>query len=88
MMIWLLYYREADVLFSLTRHSCNILETLASCVKFKEPVLLVGETGVGKTCSIQYLASTLNQKLVVVNLNRQSDAGDILGGYGSMNTFF
>jgi midasin len=31
-----------------------------------EPILLVGETGTGKTSVIQYLAAVLRQKLVVV----------------------
>lgn len=64
----------------MTRRTCNTLESIAGFVKNKEPVLLVGETGVGKTSCVQYLAKVLNRKLVVVNLNRQSDSVDLLGG--------
>jgi midasin len=57
-----------------------MLETIAGCIKSKEPALLIGETGVGKTSCVQYLSKVLHQKLVVVNLNRQSDSADLLGG--------
>jgi len=56
------------------------MEMLSGSVTHGEPVLLIGETGVGKTSCIQYLANVLQQKLIVVNLNRQSDSGDLLGG--------
>lgn len=69
--------------FSLTKRACNLMEVLAGCVSHGEPVLLIGETGVGKTSCVQYLSNVLHQKLIVVNLNRQSDSGDLLGGYGN-----
>jgi midasin len=37
----------------------------------KEPLLLVGETGCGKTSAVQHLANLSNQKLIVLNLNQQ-----------------
>jgi midasin len=46
-----------------------------------EAVLLIGETGVGKTSSLQFLARLLAQPLLVLNLNRQTDSADLLGGY-------
>ncbi|RWS31507.1 midasin-like protein [Leptotrombidium deliense] len=67
--------------FAYTRQSLNLLEKIGVCVYHNEPVLLVGETGTGKTSSIQYLAHLLNKKLVVVNMNQQSDTCDLLGGY-------
>ena len=59
----------------------RLLEAMASSVAWNEPVLLVGETGTGKTSAIQHLASQAGRKLVVQNLNQQSDASDFLGGY-------
>jgi midasin len=50
-------------------------------VSRSEPVLLVGETGVGKTASVQFLARETGRRLTVVNINQQSDAMDLLGGY-------
>jgi midasin (ATPase involved in ribosome maturation) len=46
-----------------------------------EPVLLVGETGTGKTSAVQYLADKTGHRLVVINMNQQSDSADLLGGY-------
>lgn len=42
--------------FAATRPSAVLLEQLAVCVSRGEPVLLVGETGTGKTSTVQYLA--------------------------------
>jgi midasin (ATPase involved in ribosome maturation) len=42
--------------FSYTKHSLRLLERLAMCVSLKESVLLVGETGNGKTAVVQHLA--------------------------------
>ncbi|XP_053396218.1 midasin-like isoform X2 [Mercenaria mercenaria] len=67
--------------FSYTRQSSVLLERVAVCVKNQEPVLLVGETGTGKTSSVQYLAEQLGHKLHVINMNQQSDSADLLGGF-------
>ncbi len=52
--------------FAEIRSSLHVLEKLACSVKFNEPVLLVGETGTGKTTLVQYLAMKLGQKLTVL----------------------
>ncbi|XP_017886215.1 midasin [Ceratina calcarata] len=67
--------------FSYTRPSVCLLERIASCVVQKEPVLLVGETGTGKTSCVQYLAQITGHKLIVINMNQQSESTDLLGGY-------
>lgn len=67
--------------FSYTRPSVCLLERIASCVIQKEPVLLVGETGTGKTSCVQYLAQVTGHKLIVINMNQQSESTDLLGGY-------
>ena len=66
---------------SLTRHTRCLITQIAACVKMAEPILLVGETGAGKTTIIQHLASLMGQRLVVQNLNVQTDSSDILGGF-------
>ena len=43
--------------FAHTRQSLVLLESVSRCVQQKEPILLVGETGVGKTALVSYLAS-------------------------------
>ena len=71
----------ADPFFTFTRGSARLLEQLASCVQHGEPALLVGETGCGKTAAVQYLAAKSGHTLRVINLNQQSDAADLLGGF-------
>ncbi|XP_053447165.1 midasin isoform X2 [Nycticebus coucang] len=67
--------------FAATRPSSVLIEQLAVCVSKGEPVLLVGETGTGKTSTVQYLAHITGHRLRVVNMNQQSDSADLLGGY-------
>ncbi|XP_071469317.1 midasin isoform X1 [Marmota flaviventris] len=67
--------------FAATRPSSVLIEQLAVCVSKGEPVLLVGETGTGKTSTVQYLAHITGHRLRVVNMNQQSDTADLLGGY-------
>lgn len=74
--------------FSFTRISACLLERIASCVMQKEPVLLVGETGTGKTSAIQYLARSTNHKLTIINMNQQSESVDLLGGYKPVDLKF
>jgi midasin len=68
-------------LYSLTKHSLLLMERIAVCVHQHEPVLLVGETGNGKTAVVQHLAHQVGKKLMVQNLNQQSDSSDLLGGF-------
>ena len=54
--------------------------SVARCVQYNESVLLVGETGVGKTACISYLSSLTGNKLLTINLSQQTDSSDLLGG--------
>ncbi|KAF4835326.1 Midasin [Colletotrichum siamense] len=71
--------------FASTIHAKKLLEQAAVAVNLGEPILLVGETGIGKTTVIQQLADTLGHKLVAINLSQQSEAGDLLGGFKPVN---
>jgi midasin len=68
-----------------TRHALVLLEQLAVCVHHSEPVLLVGDTGTGKTSAVQHLARLTGHKLTVLNLSQQSDSSDLLGGFQPVN---
>ncbi|KAF9915434.1 AAA ATPase midasin [Lobosporangium transversale] len=71
--------RKSD--FAKTAHAAKLMERIAVSVHLNEPVLLVGETGTGKTTVVQHLASLLNHNLTVINLSQQSDSSDLLGGF-------
>ncbi|KAF7547787.1 hypothetical protein G7Z17_g7485 [Cylindrodendrum hubeiense] len=71
--------------FASTAHAKRLLEQIAVSVKLNEPVLLVGETGIGKTTVVQQLAESLGHKLIAVNLSQQSEVGDLLGGFKPVN---
>ncbi|XP_046422100.1 midasin [Neodiprion fabricii] len=81
-------FHHAKTNFSFTRPSSCLLERITCCVAQKEPVLLVGETGTGKTSSIQYLAQSTGHKLIVINMNQQSESTDLLGGYKPVDIKF
>lgn len=67
--------------FALTGHASRNLERAAAAVAAGEPVLLVGETGTGKTALVQELARSVGAPFTAVNLSTQSDAADLLGGF-------
>ena len=67
--------------YAFNRHSLRMLEQLSACVSMDEPVLLVGETGSGKTSAVQELANMLHRKLIVQNLSLSTDATDLFGGF-------
>ena len=45
----------------------------------------MGETGAGKTATIQHLAQAFKKRLRVVNLSRGTDSSDLFGGFRPMN---
>ncbi|KAJ1401026.1 Sigma-54 interaction domain, ATP-binding site 1 [Sesbania bispinosa] len=80
--LWKVRDSAAETLYPLDKPIIQVLyERIACSVKYNEPVLLVGETGTGKTTLVQNLAVRLGQKLTVLNLSQQSDVADLLGGF-------
>lgn len=71
--------------FSTNEYTLRLLEKIAVAIDRKEPLLLVGETGTGKTTCIQFLADQVGRKLMAFNLSQQSESGDLLGGYKPVN---
>jgi len=78
--------RSTSAPYAITAHSSRLLEQVAVAVQRGEPMLLVGETGIGKTTAVQHLAQMLGQKLVAINLSQQSESGDLLGGFKPVTT--
>lgn len=56
--------------FAWTRTAAQLVERLARGVEQGEPMLLVGETGSGKTSAIQELAALARRPLRVINLSQ------------------
>ncbi|KAH9601131.1 Midasin AAA lid domain 5 [Trypanosoma melophagium] len=77
----LIHMRESRVAFAATKHAMSLLERIAVAVDAGENVLLTGETGVGKTFIVQFLADQIGQNLIVHNLNQQTDTSDFMGGW-------
>ena len=67
--------------FYKTKQSLRLMEQICVCIKNVEPMLLVGETGCGKTTVIQYVAELMGQELVVLNMNEQTQCSDLVGGF-------
>ena len=53
--------------FSLHPSVCRVLESIAVGISNNEAILLVGETGTGKTSTVQYLANNLGTCLRMMN---------------------
>ncbi|KLT40914.1 hypothetical protein CC85DRAFT_321131 [Cutaneotrichosporon oleaginosum] len=67
--------------YALTRPSMVTLERIAAAVALAEPTLLVGETGTGKTTSVQHLANLVGKPLTALNLSTQTETSDLVGGF-------
>ncbi|KAH9480590.1 Midasin [Psilocybe cubensis] len=49
-------------------------------LKFNEPILLVGETGSGKTSVCQVFADASSQRLLALNCHQNTETADLIGG--------
>lgn len=67
--------------YALTRPSLVTLERIAAAVALAEPTLLVGETGTGKTTSVQHLATLVGKPMTALNLSTQTETSDLVGGF-------
>jgi midasin len=52
---------------------------VSNAIKNNEPILLVGETGCGKTTVCQMLADALAKELFIVNAHQNTETGDLIG---------
>lgn len=63
-----------------TRPMKRLFHLIWRSIQHNEPVLLVGETGCGKTTVVQLCAALLNVKLHAVNCHQNSEVADFIGG--------
>ncbi len=59
----------------------RLYSCVSRCVAAGEPVLLVGETGAGKTTVCQLLSLLHRQPLRILNCHAHTETADFLGGY-------
>ena len=67
--------------YCLDETTATTLEHIAASVLLREPCLLEGETSTSKTSGVLYLAGLLRQPVVRINLNGQTDTGELIGRY-------
>ncbi|QPG72905.1 hypothetical protein FOA43_000208 [Brettanomyces nanus] len=72
--------------FARTSCSLRLMEKVGVGISMCEPLVLVGETGTGKTTIVQEMAKLLNKKLTVINMSQQTEVGDLLGGFKPVST--
>ncbi|KJP89006.1 hypothetical protein AK88_01298 [Plasmodium fragile] len=71
--------------FLLTSVHKSILYEIIEGVHNKESILLIGDTGVGKTALVDYVAKIFRKKLLVFVFSEQSEASDLIGHYYPFN---
>lgn len=69
---------ESDLVWTSAMRRLYFL--IAAALKRNEPVLLVGETGAGKTSVCQALAAALHTRLHIVGCHQNTETADLLGG--------
>lgn len=63
-----------------TRSMKRLFNLVEHCIRHCEPVLLVGETGCGKTMICQLLSILTNHRLHILNCHQHTETSDFLGG--------
>ncbi|KAL1760476.1 hypothetical protein FB107DRAFT_202952 [Schizophyllum commune] len=63
-----------------TRAMRRLFVLTARALRFNEPVLLVGETGAGKTSVCQIFAGATGQELCGVSCHQNTETADLIGG--------
>ena len=69
-----------DDTISITKALKRLYVLMSACIKSKEPVLLVGNTGCGKTTVCQLLSKTTGIPLTILNCHQHTETADMVGG--------
>jgi len=64
----------------------RLFALVEGCMNHREPALLVGETGCGKTSVCQLLALLRGQKLRILNCHQHTETSDFIGGFRPTRT--
>ncbi|KAH9065293.1 midasin [Lactarius vividus] len=63
-----------------TKAMQRLMVLVGRALLFKEPILLVGETGSGKTSICQVYADAVNKHLLALNCHQNTETADLIGG--------
>ncbi|KAG2548684.1 hypothetical protein PVAP13_9KG211085 [Panicum virgatum] len=64
-----------------TKSMWRLYFLIERCYRSREPVLLVGETGGGKTTVCQVLSAVLGSRLHILNCHQYTETSDFIGGF-------
>ncbi|KAL8727902.1 MAG: hypothetical protein Q9166_005779 [cf. Caloplaca sp. 2 TL-2023] len=70
----------------LTKSMRRLYVLVTEALKNHEPVLLVGETGSGKTTVCQVVAAVMQNELHIVNAHQNMETGDLIGSQRPIRT--
>lgn len=59
--------------------SLSLLQKLAKGIALNDPTLIEGQTAIGKSFTIEFLAALTNQEVYRMSLNGQTDTTDLIG---------
>ncbi|MFA4845571.1 MAG: AAA family ATPase [Patescibacteria group bacterium] len=67
--------------FSHDEASLDLLKRYATAAKLGQPILVEGETDIGKSKALEYLAHLCNRRLFRLSLSGQTDVSEFIGKY-------
>jgi hypothetical protein len=67
--------------YTLDAPTLAVLRGIARAVRLSHPCLLEGETATSKTSAVRFLAALCGASVVRINLNGQTDAGELVGRF-------
>lgn len=72
-------YQEKDFIFNSSFTKLVVL--ILNAWKYKEPVLLIGETGIGKSRAIEMSCKILNREFITISMSGNTDPSDFVGSF-------
>lgn len=67
--------------FALDQNAMELITIMAKSIKLNQPPLIEGETDIGKSRSLEYLAYLTNHHLIYQSFSGQTDVTELIGKY-------